>query len=58
MKEVVTAYNDKGDVQGVKAVQASGFHIAGEKYIVLKADDRSLYGKKVGEYQALRYALN
>lgn len=41
---MVTAYNDKSDV---KAVQASGLHIAGEKFVVLKADDRSVYGKKV-----------
>lgn len=44
MKEVVAAYNDKSDV---KQVQSSGLHIAGEKFIVLKSDDRSIYGKKV-----------
>ncbi|QIW95088.1 hypothetical protein AMS68_000606 [Peltaster fructicola] len=43
MKEIVNAYADKGDV---KAVQSTGIHIAGEKYVTLKADDRSLYGKK------------
>ncbi|KAF2167679.1 hypothetical protein M409DRAFT_65812 [Zasmidium cellare ATCC 36951] len=43
MKEVVAAYNDKSDV---KQVQSSGLHIAGEKFVVLKADDRSVYGKK------------
>ena len=44
MEEVVAAYEDKGDV---KAVQANGLHVASERYIVLKADDRSLYGRKV-----------
>ncbi|KAI9282711.1 profilin [Sporodiniella umbellata] len=28
---------------------ASGIHIANEKYFVIKADDRSLYGKKNSE---------
>ncbi|KAI4852587.1 hypothetical protein E4T44_01392, partial [Aureobasidium sp. EXF-8845] len=43
MTEVVTAFKDTSDV---KKVQSTGLHIAGEKFIVLKADDRSLYGKK------------
>jgi len=44
MQAVVAAYKDKGDV---KQVQSSGLHIAGERFVVLKADDRSIYGKKV-----------
>ena len=44
MKEIVTAYKDKADV---KQVQSSGLHVGGERYVVLKADERSLYGKKV-----------
>lgn len=44
MKEVVTAYKDKSDV---KQVQSTGLHVAGERFVVIKADDRSLYGKKV-----------
>lgn len=47
MKEIVSAYKDKGDKNGVKQVQSSGLHVGGERYIVLKADERSLYGKKV-----------
>ncbi|MCJ1334973.1 profilin, required for normal timing of actin polymerization in response to thermal stress, partial [Bachmanniomyces sp. S44760] len=43
IKEVVTAYKDSKDV---KSVQSTGLHIAGQKYVVIKADDRSLYGKK------------
>ncbi|KAI4857360.1 hypothetical protein E4T45_01157, partial [Aureobasidium sp. EXF-8846] len=43
MTEVVSAFKDTSDV---KKVQSTGLHIAGEKFIVLKADDRSLYGKK------------
>jgi profilin len=44
MAEVVSAFKDTSDV---KKVQSTGLHVAGEKFIVLKADDRSLYGKKV-----------
>jgi len=44
MQEVVAAYKDSGDV---KQVQSTGLHIAGERFIVIKADDRSIYGKKV-----------
>ena len=44
MQEVVAAYKDTGDV---KQVQSTGLHIAGERFIVIKADDRSIYGKKV-----------
>lgn len=47
LKTVVTAFADKGDAQGVKQVQSTGIHIGGERYVVLKADERSLYGKKV-----------
>ncbi|KAL1311304.1 hypothetical protein AAFC00_001485 [Neodothiora populina] len=43
MKEIVTAYADKADV---KQVQSTGLHVAGDRYVVIKADDRSLYGKK------------
>ncbi|KAF7508788.1 hypothetical protein GJ744_008665 [Endocarpon pusillum] len=43
LREVVTAYNDTNDP---KAVQATGLHIAEEKYFVIKADEKSLYGKK------------
>ncbi|GAB7364577.1 hypothetical protein MBLNU230_g5384t1 [Neophaeotheca triangularis] len=46
MQEVVTAYKDKGDAQGVKQVQSTGLHVGGERFVVLKADDRSIYGKK------------
>jgi len=43
IKEVVAAYKDSGDV---KQVQSTGLHVGGERYVVIKADDRSLYGKK------------
>ncbi|MCJ1430986.1 profilin, required for normal timing of actin polymerization in response to thermal stress [Xylographa pallens] len=43
LKEIVTAYKDTSDV---KHVQSTGLHVAGDKYVVIKADDRSLYGKK------------
>lgn len=47
MQEVVKAYKDKGDANGVKQVQSSGLHVGGERFVVLKADERSIYGKKV-----------
>jgi hypothetical protein len=43
---VVAAYKDPG-TDGVKQVQSTGLHIAGERFIVIKADERSIYGKKV-----------
>ncbi|MCJ1343136.1 profilin, required for normal timing of actin polymerization in response to thermal stress [Peltigera leucophlebia] len=43
IKEVVDSYADKGDP---KKVQSSGFYIAGQRYVTIKAEDRSLYGKK------------
>lgn len=46
MQEVVAAYKDPG-TNGVKQVQSTGLHIAGERFIVIKAEDRSIYGKKV-----------
>jgi hypothetical protein len=46
MQEVVAAYKDPG-TDGVKQVQSTGLHIAGERFIVIKADERSVYGKKV-----------
>jgi len=54
MQEVVKAYKDKGDV---KAVQSTGLHIGGERFIVIKADDRSIYGKKV-RLPVLAYPLD
>ena len=46
MQAVVAAYKDPGK-DGVKQVQSSGLHIGGERFVVIKADDRSVYGKKV-----------
>ncbi len=54
MQEVVAAYKDPGK-EGVKQVQSSGLYIAGERYVVLKADDRSIYGKKVRQYLPPRW---
>ena len=44
IKAVVAHYADSGET---KKIFGTGFRIAGEKYVTLKADDRSLYGKKV-----------
>ena len=41
---IVAHYADKEDP---KKVFGTGFRVDGEKYLTLKADDRSLYGKKV-----------
>ena len=46
MQEIVNTYKDKGS-DGVKQVQSTGLHVADERFVVLKADDRSIYGKKV-----------
>lgn len=54
LKEVVTAFNDTNEP---KAVQASGLHLAGEKYFVIMANEKSLYGKKVGWRQPLSQQL-
>ncbi|KAK5692440.1 profilin, required for normal timing of actin polymerization in response to thermal stress [Elasticomyces elasticus] len=45
MQAVVAAYKDPGQ-GGVKKVQSEGLHIAGERFVVIKADERSMYGKK------------
>ncbi|EMC93045.1 hypothetical protein BAUCODRAFT_151416 [Baudoinia panamericana UAMH 10762] len=45
MQEIVAAYRDPGK-DGVKQVQSTGLHVAGERFVVLKADERSIYGKK------------
>lgn len=45
---MVAAYKDPGS-DGVKQVQSSGLHISGDRFVVIKADERSIYGKKVGQ---------
>ena len=51
MQEIVNAYKDDSQP---KKVQSTGLHIAGQKYIVIKADETSLYGKKVGDIPCSR----
>ncbi len=43
VKTLVKAYADPS------GIRANGLHLGGEKYITLRADDRSIYGKKVKE---------
>ena len=43
---MVAAYKDAGDP---KQIFGSGFHIGGTKYMTVKAEDRSVYGKKVSQ---------
>ncbi|CAF9919582.1 MAG: profilin, required for normal timing of actin polymerization in response to thermal stress [Alectoria fallacina] len=44
IKEVIDSYSDTSDV---KKIQSGGFRVAGEKYMTIKADEKSVYGKKV-----------
>lgn len=44
---ITAAFKDKGDATGFKSISASGFNAGGEKFVTIKADERSLYGKKV-----------
>ena len=46
IKDVIASYSDTSDV---KKIQSGGFRIAGEKYMTIKADEKSVYGKKVHE---------
>jgi profilin len=48
LKAIVASFTDSGGADQVKKVQREGFYVGGERYVVIKADDRSLYGKKVG----------
>jgi hypothetical protein len=41
MVELTKAFSDPS------GIRANGLHVAGVKYIALRADDRSVYGKKV-----------
>jgi len=43
LKEIVGAYKDTGDP---KKIQSAGLHVAGERFVVIRADERSIYGKK------------
>jgi hypothetical protein len=44
MQAIVANYKDTADT---KKIFETGIHVAGDKYVTLKADGRSLYGKKV-----------
>lgn len=44
IKEIIASYTDTSDV---KKIQSGGFRVAGEKYMTIKADEKSVYGKKV-----------
>ncbi|KAI9802949.1 MAG: hypothetical protein M1825_002180 [Sarcosagium campestre] len=46
IKAIIAAYTDKGDKDGVKAVQSTGFHVHNERFVTTKCEDRSLYGRK------------
>ena len=43
IQSVVSSFEDKQP----KKIFGSGFKIAGEKYLTIHAEDRSVYGKKV-----------
>lgn len=42
--EITKAYTDKSEP---KEIQSTGLHIASVRYVVIKADERSIYGMKV-----------
>ena len=44
IKDVISSYSDSGDP---KKIQMQGFHIGGAKYMTIRTDERSVYGKKV-----------
>lgn len=48
IQEVVTGLSGSYD-----KLYADGLHIAGEKYVLTKAEDRSLYARKVSSFYAL-----
>ena len=45
MEKIVGSFKEKAD--GAKTISTTGFDIGKLHYVTLKADDRSLYGKKV-----------
>lgn len=47
MKVIIASFKPPAKPDDVKDVQASGFYVAGEKFVTLKSDDSRLYGKKV-----------
>ena len=52
MSTIVANYKDTAEP---KKIFGTGIHIAGDKYVTIKADDRSLYGKKVRTKILLAY---
>jgi profilin len=50
MQEVVTGLGGQHD-----KLFAEGLHVGGERYVVTKAEDRSLYGRKVGNPPPTRH---
>ncbi len=45
MKNIVAILGNTGDA--VDKAHAEGIHVAGERYVVTKIEDRSLYGRQV-----------
>ncbi len=52
MKEVVAGLSGSVD-----KLYAEGLHVAGERYVLTKAEDRSLYARKVWALHLLIHAL-
>ena len=50
LNEIVESFSDKKDI---KKVQSEGFYVGGTRYVTIKADDRSLYGKQVSHSDML-----
>jgi profilin len=49
MQAIVQAFKEITDPK----LWATGIHVAGQKYLIIKAEDRSIYGKKVRDYSLL-----
>ena len=50
MQEIVSGLSGKAD-----KLYAEGLHVAGERYVLTKAEDRSLYARKVRHFSALPF---
>jgi len=46
IKDILFAYDDKGDAVGIKKAQKDGINVQNIKYIVILCEGRSIYGRK------------
>jgi profilin len=53
IQEVITGLSGKPE-----KLFADGLHVAGERYVLTKAEDRSLYARKVGLFSYRLFAFH